>query len=317
MCAIRRFRTVPPQTTQSPAASAPACQPLIVLSASFAAGICLDRYGPSAVSPTRAIAWWIGGLLALAVWCILANCGVPGRMKRGASLVLCVGIAAAGAGWHHAAWNLFGDDEVGRYARAHAEPTCIEAVALETPRRLAPIPATPYRAIPVGERSLVRIELTGIRRGREWRPASGEARLQVGGQLLGVHAGDRLIVFAQIAAPTPPRNPGEFDYAAHARADRRLAEFRCGFPECVQVVRPGAWHQPRRWLDRIQSHGAQILERQLNPPNAPVAAALVLARAGIFFLRAAVRDASRLSAPRSDTADDRLRPFHQLQKLGE
>lgn len=268
---------VPDNATQTVAA-ARAYRPMTVVAAAFAAGICCDRFAV----PASLAVWWTAAVFWLIAWW-----GLGSWKRRSASdplraLFLCGCVLSVGAAWHHARWNLFDRREIGRYAADHIVPTCVEAVALQSPRSMPAIPLSPYRAIPVGERSQLHLSLTGIRRGQTWRPVRGRARLTVDGQLLGVHAGDRVRVFAQIAAPSKPQNPGDFDYAAHSRADRRLADFRNGFPECVEVLRPGAWHHPRRLLDHVQAWCLEEFQRLLGRENGAVAAALVLgAREGI------------------------------------
>ena len=65
----------------------------------------------------------------------------------------------------------------------------------------------------------------------EWRPVSGEAQLEVRGPLPNVEAGDRLRVFAQLAAPLPPHNPGQFDSAALLRGQRIRSQLEAKFGE--------------------------------------------------------------------------------------
>jgi competence protein ComEC len=249
---------------------------MLVLAVAFATGVCWDRFATAAEYPSGVLVWWMAAACWLAAWWGLGR-WFRGRPTVGVrSVVLCGGVLCAGAAWHHARWNHFDVREIGRYAAPHAAPTCVEAVALQSPRSLPAIPPSPYRAIPVGERSQVPLAVTGIRRGTTWQPARGHSRLTVDGQLLGVQAGDRVRIFALISAPRKPQNPGEFDYALHARAERRLAEFRTGFPECVEVVQRGAWHAPRRLLNRVQTWCLNQFQRLLGRENGAVAAALVV-----------------------------------------
>ena len=112
------------------------------------------------------------------------------------------------------------------------------------PRQMPAPPRDPLRTLPAGDRSRLELTVTRIRDGRWWRPASGQATLVVEGHLLGIGAGDRLRIFGRLAANAQPANPGEFDFAAHNRADRRLCSLHAGFPAAVTVMRPvraGAW----------------------------------------------------------------------------
>ena len=105
-------------------------------------------------------------------------------------------------------WNLFDRQEIGRYAADEFAPACIEALARETPQRVpAPAP-TPLRAIPGSERSRLRVEVTRIRDGTQWRPASGECQLMVEGHLLGVAAGRPIAHLRPTGAGKPAAESG-------------------------------------------------------------------------------------------------------------
>ncbi|MEM6331430.1 MAG: DUF4131 domain-containing protein, partial [Planctomycetota bacterium] len=209
-------------------------QPLAPIAVAVVLGMALDRWRPLGAG------WWAVASVAIALWL----CGGRlGRRRRPWSLVangcLLLAVLAVAALWHHACWRLFDADDLGRFATRRAEPVCVEAVAVDTPRRRASPRPSPLRAIPQGEKTVVRLRIVRLRDGAGWRTASGHTQLVVDGHLLGVHAGDRLRVFAQLRAPGEPRNPGEFDYAADARADRRLALLRCESPDCVERLGAG------------------------------------------------------------------------------
>ena len=57
-----------------------------------------------------------------------------------------------------------------------------------------------------------------------------------------------LRVFGQFARIAPPLNPGEFDFAAHARGDGRLIRIRSSVPECVSMLEQGAKWSIARWM---------------------------------------------------------------------
>ena len=72
-----------------------------------------------------------------------------------------------------------------------------------------------------------------------WRPAGGQSRLRVAGEMRGLVPGDRLRVFAQLGRQPPPLNPGQYDWAAAERREGRLCELFCDDPQCVAVERAG------------------------------------------------------------------------------
>jgi competence protein ComEC len=152
----------------------------------------------------------------------------------------------------------------------------LEAVALGAPRRVPAPPRDPLSTLPVGDRSRLEVVVSRIRDLKTWRPAGGCASLVVEGHLLGAQAGDRLLVFGRLAANRRPANPGEFDIAAHRRAERCLCEVRAGFPEAVTVIASGPAWSARRAIDHLRAGGAALLRRDLEPRRARLASAMFL-----------------------------------------
>lgn len=248
-------------------------QPLVVLVIALAVGIALDRWG----GLEAAVVWWVAATGSLAGWWVVWRRG----SERLAAAILLVGVAATGAAWHHVCWDMFDRHEIARYAfppsgGSHRQPTCIEAIATERPHRMpAPLPSA-YRAIPKGERSRLEITLCSIRDGTRWQPLRGRARLTVNGHLLGIRAGDRVQVFGQLSQLPAPSNPGQFDFAAQGRADRRLASVASSAPECVTVVRRSTGFSLQRVLDDLRAAGQRLLWQHVGSRRAGLASAIVL-----------------------------------------
>lgn len=242
-------------------------QPLLIVLIAASLGIVVDR----ALAPP-ASAWWLLSLLALGAWLLLWR----RERWRTATLLLLVAVAAAGGAWHHLRWNVFQADDLGRYARAEAEPVCLEAVLLGEPSRVPAPPDDPLRTIPGGEMSRLDVAAVALRDGTAWKKVSGRAALLVDGHLLGAHRGDRARIYAQLVRPRPARNPGEFDFALHARADRRLCELHCASPACVVVLQSASPWNPARLLGRLRAGGARLLAEYLPPERAALAATLLL-----------------------------------------
>ena len=253
----------------------PAYQPLLVVAAAAAAGIVFDRYCP--------LGWWTWIELAavgLGVWLLLWR-----RAWHPAAMIfLALAIASVGAAWHHAQWNLFANEDLGLFAREASEPVCLEAVVTDAPRRLPAPPYNPLATLRQDERSSVEIEVTAIRDRAHSRTATGRATLLVegdvqarGGGRIGI--GDRLRVLGHFSALAPPDNPGEFDWSASARADRRLAHLRAEFPEAVVRLAAGSpWHL-QTWIERLRRAGIALLYRNLGNDEAGLASAIFWAPA--------------------------------------
>ncbi len=242
-------------------------QPLVIVLVAGCAGIVADRmWGlPAAMWLTTAGIAWVAWLVCWRFrWC------------RTAGIALLASVTACAGLWHHVRWNRFALDDLGCYARSQDRPTCVDAIALKGPRRLPAPEFNPMRIIPPVDRTRVEVKMIGIRDRARWRPASGRARLTVDGHLLGVHAGDRLRIFAQLSAPDPPHNPGDFNYAAYHRAGRRLSQLRSEYPDCVAVVRRGSLVSLRRWIDNVRTAGRTLLRRYLDESRAALAATVLL-----------------------------------------
>ena len=242
----------------------PRYQSLVVVLIGLAAGICLDRQLGLPLNASSAAA-----VIAWTLWC----CCWKLQQTSLAAICLLASIAAFGASWHSMSWRMFSGDELGLFASPQSQPVCVEAVASGVVERL-PAPAPdPMRIIPQGESSRVDVTVTALRDGRVWRRASGRATLLVSGHLLGIRRGDRLRIFAQLAEPRQAQNPGQFDFARHARADRELSVLRSSYPDAVTVVKQASWFAP---IAELRTQGDQLLGRYLNPRQAALAAALLL-----------------------------------------
>ncbi len=242
-------------------------QPLVVVLVAVCAGIVADRFWPRNV-----FAWWLIAGGAWAGWLLLRLRG----HDRWAAAVLMLAVAALAASWHHCHWHLFAADELGLFAGADVQPVCLEVVALEPPRRLPSRECAVMWPVPEGDVMRLEAHAVAIRDGRQWRTASGRSQLTVYGPLAQIKPGDRLRVFAQLEAPTPAMNPGQFDFARHCRAWRVLSQLHTAHPEAVVRQASGSVFDPRRWLAAVRQHSAAVLRRHLRPEQAELASVVLL-----------------------------------------
>lgn len=256
-----------PPADAGPARRAATYHPLLVVLAAACAGIALDRYAPLAP-----MLWWG---IALASWLGWYRAFRANRLRLGA-VALLIAVAASGAAWHHLRWRCFDVNELGLAAQQSSRPACVEAIAVGSPRRLPAAPFDPLRALPSSERSRFEVDLVAVRDGSDWQPAAGRATVTVAGHLLGVDAGDRLRIVAQLAAPRVALNPGEFDSALHARADRKLALLHCNYPEAVTVLEEATGLHPARLVDRLQRYGDATMWHYLAAERSGLGTSLLL-----------------------------------------
>ena len=251
-------------------------QPLVVALLAFCVGILVDRYALfsrlGGIHPSPFACWW---LTAMVCWC----CWLVGWRRKwlaGAVPMLLLSVAATGGAWHHLQWHTFARADISRFADQHFRPACLKVLALESPSLLPAPPQSPYRAIPSQCRSRLWVRAVALRDGTGWSPVSGVCQLTVGGQLVKVSAGDRLRVFGQLQKTATPKNPGEFDFASHARAHRCLSRLVSNSPDCVKTLPASEVFSIGRWLDSVRASGEEQLRRYLNPHRVPLANAILL-----------------------------------------
>jgi len=241
--------------------------PLVVVLVAACAGIVADRFGGIVLA-----AWWTIAGGALVAWAGFWYC----RWRWIGCVLLLVSIAATAAGWHHCWWNLFADDDLGRYAGIESQPVCIEAVARKAPKRLPAPPYNPMRVIPRGDRTRVEVDVVRFRNGTQWQPCSGSATLTVEGHLLGVSQGDRLQVFGSLNPPSPAANPGDFDYAAFCRADRRLSLLRASYPDCVSTTAAAEMSNVGGIVSWARKGSRRLLSKYVDQQQSGLAQAVLL-----------------------------------------
>lgn len=242
-------------------------QPLVAVLLSAVAGIVSDRMIGLPVA-----LWWMIGALTWMAWLMAWRHRTHGT----ASILLLAAVAACAGAWHHSCWHLFAEDDLSYFARHTEQPVCVEAIARTGPRRQTLPRDNPMRLVPGVERTRVEIDVVGLRNGSDWQPASGRARLTVEGHLLGIHAGDRIRVFAHFGLTRPAQNPGEFDFARHARGDRRRCVLKAAYPDCVEVVERARPYDLSYAIERLRTAGDRFFWTYLDHRRSGLASAILL-----------------------------------------
>ncbi|MBX3424321.1 MAG: ComEC/Rec2 family competence protein [Pirellulales bacterium] len=246
-------------------------RPLVATALAVAAGVVVDRLGEASASAGMRAAF-AGS--ATTILLVLAT-SLKRVGKQPAIWCLLAALAGTGAVRHAIGWSLARSDDLARFARVESQPACLRAVLVDSPR-IAPPPANSLlRALPQGHSSEATIAITAIRDGVVWRPASGRCRLRVAGQLLHADAGDAVLLYARIARPGPPLNPGQYDWGAAERIAGRLAEAYCRDPQCVIVERPAAKSAVAAWGASLRRASENSLRSAVGPRQGDLAAAVI------------------------------------------
>lgn len=246
--------------------------PLLVVLLASVVGIAVDRY-----VPVDFVAWLIVAATGLGVWLVLWRRG----QDRPAQWALLLAVAGVGGAWHHDRWHLFAENDVGLYADLEGRPVCVEAVTLSLPRFVPAPPHDVMRIVPGEDSTRVDLEVTAIRDGVVWRACSGQATLFVTGAMADHAIGTRLRVFGVLSAPRPLHNPGEFDFAEHARGDRVLARVTAAQEASVVPLDDEASEGGTSWsmataFEAVRRRGHDALWRHIDADQAGLASAVLL-----------------------------------------
>jgi len=240
---------------------------LVAVLAAVAIGVVADRYLPSTIAW-----WWPAAWVAWFAWWLLWRRG----HDRVAVASLLVSLALVGAAWHHACWSVFAADELGLAAPQFGGPAAIEGRVVGAPRRVPAPPYNPLSTFLMPDRTRLELDVTAGRDDDAWQPQSGRVTLSVDGYLDGVRAGDTIRIFGKLSAVRGPANPGEYDFAARSRGERRLAWLSAEFPECVAVQELGSAWNWRRVVGALRAGGDTLVWRNLAPGRTGLAAAMFL-----------------------------------------
>lgn len=242
-------------------------QPAVALLAAAAAGIAADRWMP--LPPAACL---LGAAAGLGLWMIARR-----RGRHALALApLLAAVALLGAARHHGHWRCYRDDELGRSAAIRAQPVAVELVVVSPPYRLATADDGPAWASETLWAFTARAER--VRDGLDWRACSGKVRVAIAAEQFEAAPGDRFRAFGALAAPIPPMNPGGFDRAAHARADRCLSRLHIDAPECLAPLDRSSAYLPQRTIGRFQAFCRGQLAAAVAPERLPLAEALLLGR---------------------------------------
>lgn len=229
--------------------------PLVPVALAATAGVALDRYFglPLPVS-------LIAALAALVAWAV----ALFGRRSGLAVVYLWLTVAALAAAYHRCYREWYADDDIGNAATPEPRPAHLRGTLEEEPRGSGEPSLDPLRGFPHTEATTSVLAVTQMRRGDDWLPVSGRARLEVEGHLQGLHVGDEVDVIGRLSAPAAPGNPGEFDHASHLR-DRRIRAVMAvrRTPDGVTRLNEGWPRSLRGWLAMLRGACRRVLEQAI------------------------------------------------------
>jgi competence protein ComEC len=147
----------------------------------------------------------------------------------------------------------------------------LDSVADSTPLNSA-VQRPPKTLFLLNAESLIQTELIV--------PMRGKCRVLVEGDATDrLNWGDRVELIGRIDLPSPPQNPGEFDYAQYLRRSGISAMMFVKHPEAIRVVQ-GCWWHPRSLLTGFRQETVALLRVHLSPQNRATAEALLLGNRG-------------------------------------
>lgn len=245
-------------------------RPLVVVAACLAAGCVAGRWVP--LGHAGGMAWWLGGVAAVAGWAVAARAGRPRR----AAGALAAAIACGAAAWSAVTFDLFRDDDLAWRLTSTPVPVAVTGVVEESFRLLPAADDDPARRAAIGPASECLVRIESVRIGSRWRPATGRAAVVVDGDPPPLRVGDRIRVLGRGLRPRAAGNPGEFDFRLRARSRRSLSIVRASSARCIRVVREAWPWMPWAAVDSLRQHGVAVLEAHVAAARAPLAAALLL-----------------------------------------
>lgn len=243
--------------------------PLVPIALSATLGIVLDRLFRLPIS-------WS---LALGTCGLLFSLYAGFRRQTGPWLIFaCLSLACLGSAYHHLHLHKISPNDIRTFATSEGTPALVEGTALTLPLFRPGKPEDPLRSIPQKDVTSLVLAVEKVRLGDyRWQSSSGRVQVRIPGRLDGLKPGDRLHVLGRLQLPSPPANPGEFDYRAYL-ADQRIGALLLApdHGETVSRLLDSASWSLTTHLTSLRHWGEEILRRHLPTHQQGLAIALLL-----------------------------------------
>lgn len=181
------------------------------------------------------------------------------RMSKTATIAVAI-LAAAGLGAarHHVAFRRVPADHVVHYSSPERQLARVRGTIASRPSiyRRGYEPFEPW--LFDQDRTSLLLTAEAVETTSGWAPASGLVRVTVAGAALELREGDRVEAFGWLYRPSPPANPGQFEWATYnARQGVRVA-MACDQPESVQPAADASGASARR-LPQLRDYARRLL----------------------------------------------------------
>ncbi len=243
-------------------------QPAVPVAVSFAAGIVLDRF-------VGRFTWW-SWVFASVVCAAVAVWGAKERRLKIVAATLCGCWLCLGGIRHHAFWSLSSVDDISRFVSEESRLVRLRGTIAEPPM-LRVKSETPFRsAFPATDTTILTLRSESLKDGPRFVPVRGQVQVRVSGRVSKLRVADAVEVFGWASKPSPPANPGDYDFGNYLKHDRIECILRVGDPAAVTRISQDAEGSLSRRVDEFRMRGERVLNASLHPRNAQVARALLM-----------------------------------------
>lgn len=235
--------------------SPPRVRPITWLAIAQAIGITIGWQQP------RPLVWpWFA---VFAIFLVIAAI-TPGRQPRRRLAAICIAVAGLGAGWVAQTQEYVGPDDLAAWTSERPTLVKLEGVALGPPvlkpRTTGSMARFDHR--PPATYFPLKVDHVWASPDAA-KPMRGEVLVRVDETMPPFQAGDQVIASGMLIRPSPPRNPGEFDYRRYAKSLGQagiLAVERRSLVEVTSAPRGSIQSTWLAWRDALRRRaGAWLL----------------------------------------------------------
>jgi len=115
-----------------------------------------------------------------------------------------------------------------------------------------------------------------LHQGRCWIPLTGRLRVMGEGSARHLTHGDALELTLSAQRVTPPKNPGEFDYAEYLARNGIAGQARVGDMAAIRPAGTGKRISGKRWVFALKRRIVEALEQRVEPAAASILKCLIL-----------------------------------------